>query len=77
MLYYHILTIRTIFRLSHNIRLSMEVEERSDKEGLNNARYLGISVVQGDQLNMSVCFWYLVKSDLSSVHLYNSVHRSA
>ena len=24
--------------------------------------------VQGDQLNMVVCFWYLVKSDFSSVH---------
>ena len=25
--------------------------------------------VQGDQLNMAVCVWYLVKSDLSSVHV--------
>ena len=27
-------------------------------------------VVQGDQLNMAVFFWYLVKSDLSSAQLY-------
>ena len=25
--------------------------------------------VQGCQLNMAVCFWYLVKSELSSVHV--------
>ena len=25
--------------------------------------------VQGDQLNMVVCFWYLVKSDFSSVRM--------
>ena len=31
-------------------------------------------VIQGDQLNMAACFWYLVKSDFSSVHMYNSVH---
>ena len=31
--------------------------------------------VQGDQLNMVVCFWHLVKSDLWSVQLlYSSVH---
>ena len=23
---------------------------------------------------MSVCFWYLVKRDLSSVHVYSSLH---
>ena len=31
-----------------------------------------VAVVQGDQLNMAVRFWYLVKIDLSSV-LYCSV----
>ena len=29
--------------------------------------------IQGDQLNMAVCFWCLVKHDLSSV-LYSSVN---
>ena len=24
--------------------------------------------IQGDQLNLAVCFWYLAKSDLSSEH---------
>ena len=28
------------------------------------------SQVQGDQLIMSICFWYLVKSDSSSVQFY-------
>ena len=26
--------------------------------------------VQGDQINMAVFFWYLVKSDLYNVHVY-------
>ena len=30
--------------------------------------------VQGDQLNMTVFFWYLVKSNLSNIHAYKSVH---
>ena len=33
--------------------------------------------IQGGQLNMALCFWYLVKSDLSNVqctHGYRSVH---
>ena len=31
--------------------------------------------IQGDQLNKAVCFWYLVKHDLFSVHnVYSSVH---
>ena len=30
--------------------------------------------IQGDQLNMVVGFWYLVKSDLYSVHWYSIVH---
>ena len=29
--------------------------------------------LQGDQLNMAVCFWYFVKSDLSSEHVYSKV----
>ena len=32
--------------------------------------------MQGDHLNMAVCFWYPVKSDLSYVHVYNSVRTS-
>ena len=28
--------------------------------------------VQGDQLNMAVCFWCLVKSNLSCVRVYSS-----
>ena len=27
-------------------------------------------LLQGDQLNMAVCLWYLFKSDLSSVQMY-------
>ena len=30
------------------------------------------SLIHGDQLNMTVLFWYLVKSDLPSVHVYSS-----
>ena len=30
--------------------------------------------LQGDQLYMAVCFWYLVKSHLSSVRGYSSLH---
>ena len=30
--------------------------------------------LQGDQLYMAVCLWYLVKSDLSSVRVYSSEH---
>ena len=30
--------------------------------------------VQGDQLYMAMCFWYSVKSDLSDVRVYCSVH---
>ena len=38
--YYYIFKkwIRAMIRLSHNIRLSLEVEERMDREGLNNVR---------------------------------------
>ena len=32
-----------------------------------------LSQVQGGQLNMALCFWYLVKSDLFSVPVYSSV----
>ena len=30
--------------------------------------------VQGDSLNMAILFWYLVKSDLSSVRYFTRVH---
>ena len=33
-----------------------------------------VTLIQGDQLNIAVYFWYLVKSDLSSVYVYRSVH---
>ena len=33
-----------------------------------------INKLQGGQLNMAVCFWYLGKSELSSVRVYSSVH---
>ena len=32
------------------------------------------SLYQGDQLNMAVCLWYLVKSNLSKLHVHCSVH---
>ena len=31
----------------------------------------------GDQIYMAVCFWYLVKSDLSDVRMYSRVHCSS
>ena len=31
-------------------------------------------LIQGDQLNMVVFFWYLEKSDLSSVDVYSSLY---
>ena len=30
--------------------------------------------LQGDQLYMAMCFWYLVKSDLSSVRVDSSLY---
>ena len=33
-----------------------------------------IGWVQFDQLNMTMFFWYIVKSDLSNVHVYSGVH---
>ena len=35
--------------------------------------YIQIIQVQTDQINMTVCIWYLVKSDLSSVRHCTSV----
>ena len=32
--------------------------------------------IQGDQLNMAVFFWYLVKGDLSCVHVYRLQNRT-
>ena len=32
------------------------------------------SSIQGDQLYMAVFFWYLGKRDLSSEHVYSSIH---
>ena len=32
------------------------------------------SLIQGDQLNIAVLFWYLVKSDLSSVRYCTRIH---
>ena len=33
--------------------------------------------IQGDQLNMALFYWYLVKIQLSSVHVYSSLHRTS
>ena len=33
-----------------------------------------VFALQGDQLYMAVCFWYLFKSDLSSNSVYSSLH---
>ena len=40
---------------------------------LNNFCFC-FSRIQSDQLNMAVFIWYLNKSDLSSIHMYSSVH---
>ena len=37
-------------------------------------RLTDIIYVQGEQLKIAVFFWYLGKSNLSSVHMYSSVH---
>ena len=29
--------------------------------------------IKGGQLNMAMCFWYLVKTDLSNVHVYTVI----
>ena len=44
---------------------SVPVEKTSDSTPL---------ALQCDQLNMAVCFWYLVKSDLASVRYCTPVH---
>ena len=36
--------------------------------------YLHMYNVQGDQLNMTMFFWYHVKNDFSIVNLYSSGH---
>ena len=36
-----------------------------------------VTLIQGDQLYIAVGFWYLVKSDLSSVYVYRSVHQTS
>ena len=33
--------------------------------------------IQGDQLNMAVCFWYFVKSELLREQVYCSVHQTS
>ena len=38
-----------------------------------NIPHIQYIFIQGDQLNMAVFFWYLGKSDLSSVHVYSIV----
>ena len=42
--------------------------------GIHFVKELKNIKMQGDQLYMAVCFWYLAKSDLSSGHWYISVH---
>ena len=37
-------------------------------EGPKGGKYT-YSYIQGDQLNLAVFFWYLVKNDLSSLHV--------
>ena len=32
------------------------------------------TTIQGKQLNMAMFFWYIVKSDFSSLHVYIRVH---
>ena len=56
-----------------NLRLSYE-----NQQLVNIYAYI-ISIdmacmLQCDQLYMAVCFWYPVKSDLSSVHVFRSVY---
>ena len=51
---------------------SVEVEE-DPLEVLNQLLGPDAIQVQGDDSNMAVCFWYLVKSYFFRVHLYSSI----
>ena len=46
----------------------------SNGEAAGPAHHTALRLVQGEQLDLAVFFWYLGKSDLSSVHVYSSVH---
>ena len=50
-------------------RSAIGLQNMSFRSSFWSTRYL-----QGDQLYMAGCFCYLVKSDLSSVRMYSSVH---
>ena len=43
---------------------------------VHNMLPIDIIQVQFDQLNITVCFWYLVKRDLSSVRYYTVAYTS-
>ena len=52
-----------------------DVLDQSISQSINQWRNPAlICILQGDQLNMAVFFWYLGKIDLSSVHVYSTLH---
>ena len=50
----------------------MSYLEENRKESITLLRL--IAILQGDQLNMDVIFWYLGKSYLLSAHMNSGVH---
>ena len=57
--------------------LQKEIDYRQEKNSFHlfEIKVKKVTVqVQGDRLNIVVCCWYLVKSDLSCVHVCRSVH---
>ena len=59
-----------------SIRLCVEILELNEEKSLLRRllKRFGFNFVQGDQLNIAVFFWYLVKSDLSNVRYCACVH---
>ena len=56
------------------MQLKVEQTNKIKDEGGNVRSFNLMSLVQPDQINMAVFFWQLVKSDLSSLYVYSSVH---
>ena len=69
----HILACKPVFELLDGIEDGAELDrDNAPRPGLG--QHKGPGHLQGRQLYMDVCFWYLVKSDLSCVRMFSSVH---
>ena len=69
--YFEALLIRSELREQNTAE---NKEEMYFLEDWVNPRPLVLADLQGDQLNMAVFLWYLVISDLSSVHNFSYKH---